>query len=156
MRDVGPLRCYFGASGIQRGHWRLCIGPLILRMFDYGLTLFGQPAAYWGGNFAYADEGSPVLHWGLQQHPLMFVAVAVAITAPMIMFILCWPRKPAAVLAAFIMLAHITGVASWILTSPLWGPVACFALVLFSLSVMEASEEALAAIQVVEPLAAIE
>jgi len=141
MRSLGSLEWYRGTRGIQKGHWWLCAGPVLLRGLDYGVTLYGQPAAYWEGNFARPNEGSLILHWCLQQHPLLFVAVALVLTGFSSLLILCWPRKPAEILAGLMMLGHAFGIATWVNSSPVWGLAACLALVYCCLSIGEAMEE---------------
>lgn len=35
----------------------LCAAPILLFLVDISLTLWGQPADYWAGNYAVAREG---------------------------------------------------------------------------------------------------
>jgi hypothetical protein len=134
---LGSPRHYRGAHGIQPGHVWLCAGPVILRCLDYGLTLFGQPDAYWAGDFMQANEGSPLLLWCLQQHPLLFVGAAAGLTVLFSLFILCWPREPARLLSTVLTFAHLYGVASWVFPSMICGPAACVALLYFCASLTE-------------------
>lgn len=128
MFHLGNLRQYAGACGIQRQHLRLCAGPLVLRALDYGITLCGQSPAYWAGEFHRANEGSHLLRWCLQQHPLLFVAVAAVLSLVYTLFILCWPEQPARLLAAVLVFGHAFGVFTWIAGSPVCGPVAAIAI----------------------------
>jgi hypothetical protein len=123
--------------GIRRGHIWLCCAPLLLRALDYGITLFAQSTEYWAGDYGRAVEGSPVLRWCLEQHPLMFVAVALALTVPFVLFILCWPERPARLLAGVLVVGHFYGVASWVFESEACGPTVLVALLYFCGSLIE-------------------
>ena len=56
----------------------LCAAPILLFLVDISLTLWGQPADYWAGNYAVAKEGSPEVRRVMQIHPaLLFAMIAV-------------------------------------------------------------------------------
>jgi hypothetical protein len=141
------------APGFQRSHGWLCLGPIILTLLDYSLTLIGQPAAYWEGNFLHANEGSSLLRWCLHQHPLIFVAAAVGLTSLFCLLILYWPPRAAKALAAWLMGAHAYGVATWVWGSLICGPAACVALLYFCWSVLNATATRLPAERAAQPVA---
>jgi hypothetical protein len=124
------------APWFQRGHGWLCLGPIILTLLDYGMTLAGQPAAYWAGNYLCVREGSALLRWCLHQHPLVFVVVATAVTGVYCLLIMHWPRRAAHALAAWLMGTHAFGVATWVFGSMILGPAACVAILYFCWSVL--------------------
>src|SRR4051794_28574643 len=57
----------------DRRRWWLCVGPVVLSLADAIATMWGQPPAYWAGNYAAFDECNPVTAWFLAIHPLAIV-----------------------------------------------------------------------------------
>ena len=114
--------------GIQKSHLWLCFSPALFRAIDYGLTLYAQPDGYWQGHYDLAHEGSTVLLWCLRLHPLAFVAAGLAFSLVFSLLILCWPTKPARLIAAVLTFGHIFGAATWIVASGAIGCAACMAM----------------------------
>ena len=56
-----------------------CLPAIVLCATDGLLTLWGQPQAYWSGNFASINEDHPVAAWFLSLHPLAFAAAGVGL-----------------------------------------------------------------------------
>jgi hypothetical protein len=108
----------------------LCVGPVLLCLLDQGLTLLGQPQAYWQGHFAAAFEGNPLLktmlrhgHAGLLLMPLWLAVVCG--------LVLALPRRFAMAASIAIMLGHTWGAAtwmSWMLPGGYWACMALFGL----------------------------
>ena len=61
---------------------RLCLPPLVLCVLDVSLTLHGQYAEYWAGNYAAGREGNPLAAPFLRHHPATFALLAVAWAGP--------------------------------------------------------------------------
>ena len=57
---------------------RFCLLMLVVYAADISLTLVGQPAAYWEGDYSLAQEGNPLVHPFLARSPWVFVAATVA------------------------------------------------------------------------------
>jgi hypothetical protein len=153
MPDFSTLNGYLGAEGIQKNRLSLCAGIVIFRSLDYGLTLSCQPSTYWAGSYGCANERSVILCWCLQQHPLVFVAAALLFMGCFSLLILCWPRQPAELIAAAVMISHVYGVATWTF-STICGPVLCVSLLYLCWSLITSSPAKLAVAQpAIRPLA---
>ena len=65
------------SSGLRRDAWEvsnddclgLCLPPLVFCLLDAAITLFGQSAQYWAGDYAQVNEGSPTFYDLLQIRP---------------------------------------------------------------------------------------
>jgi len=128
-------------AGLQLGNWKLCVGPVLLRSLDYGLTLYGQPPAYWNGDYFRAIEGSDLLRWCLVRSPLLFVAAGIVINVLSCLLLLCFQRPSAQLLAVFMMCAHIYGVVTWVMVSPMLGVPAFLALLYLCLALIQDMDE---------------
>jgi hypothetical protein len=96
---------------LQRLWW--CLPAAVLCAADGLLTLWGQPEAYWSGDFAKAREGHPVAAWFLTRHPLLFAAAGVPYLLLVAVAVMRLPRRVAAVLAAGVAAGHAFAVAAW-------------------------------------------
>jgi hypothetical protein len=97
--------------------WRklwLCLPPLLICFVDQVVTLRGQPAEYWAGDYLKALEGSPQGLWLLQRHPLAYVAAAFGYMLAFSGAILLLPRLLAQTLAVGMVLGHSWGAATWL------------------------------------------
>jgi hypothetical protein len=97
----------------------------VLFIADVGLTLAGQPTAYWAGNYATAIESNPLVRPLLAHSPGVFVAVAMTWLAMLSAVILWWPlwawgRRVTRVVAVISALAHAVASASWLVRSGGW------------------------------------
>ena len=90
-----------------------CLPGIVLCAADGLLTLWGQPEAYWSGDFASIDEGHPVAAWFLSLHPLAFAAAGVPYLLLVVALVLWLPRLWAAVMAVGIASGHAFAVALW-------------------------------------------
>ena len=106
---------------IHRDHARMCCGPVVACLCDLTVTLTGQSAEYWSGNWTAVTEGNPIPHWLLTQHPL---ALCGGITVWITVFctaILRLRSQPARVVAFTVMLGHATAAGTWLLNMKPWG-----------------------------------
>jgi hypothetical protein len=93
----------------------LCLPPLAMALLDLGLTLWGQPAPYWEGDFRATREGNPLVEAALRVHPLAVVAAAVAYILFFTGLIVLLPRFAAVSVALAIAQAHAFGAGTWVL-----------------------------------------
>jgi hypothetical protein len=114
--------------------WRqlwLCLPAVALMAADGGLTLVGQPSAYWSDGFTSINEGNPLAAELLATHPLLFAAAGIPYLAIVVGITVALPRWWAAVFAVAIASAHAVGVAAWcvvIFPQPQWPLLAMFAM----------------------------
>jgi hypothetical protein len=104
----------------------------VLALLDGALTLHGQPAEYWRGDWGLAVEANPPFRWLLRQHPLAFVAGGAAWVAAFLALLRCAPANLARVLAFVVLVAHALGAASWLAPWGLPGYALC--VLLFALA----------------------
>jgi hypothetical protein len=79
------------------------------------VTLLFQPPAYWAGQFDKVNEGSPIDHWMLAQHPLVFVTwVASWITAFSVV-LRYLPTRVSLTIALLLILGNASGANSWLM-----------------------------------------
>jgi Domain of unknown function (DUF5658) len=104
----------------------LCVPPITLCAFDGCMTLWGQPAAYWAGDYATVQEGNPLAAWFLTMHPLAFAAAGVPYVLLVAAAILWLPGRWSETAAALVSLSHAVGVVAWtvVLTSESPGALA--------------------------------
>ncbi|MBM3995099.1 MAG: hypothetical protein FJ303_13240 [Planctomycetes bacterium] len=95
------------------GKMWLCMSPVLLAVLDYGLTLYGQPAAYWAGDYSRVNEANPVSRWCLERHPALFVLEFFPWAGLFCVFIIVLPSTLAKMLSLGVALGHIVGAASW-------------------------------------------
>src|SRR5437870_1110740 len=121
-----------GRMGMKARHAWLCWGPAAVCLLDAGLTLLGQPDAYWSGRFDRAVEANPPFLWLLRQHPLYFAAGVLSWLVLSLSLILCLPGDLARAVAFLVHFVHTLGAASWLVGTGGFGYLACVAL--FTLS----------------------
>jgi hypothetical protein len=92
----------------------LLLPPIVLCSLDFGLTLYGQPDAYWAGDRASVNEMSPSFAHFLSLHPVVFLAAATLWIAVFSALILLLPEWPALVVVVAIVIGHMAGAASWL------------------------------------------
>ncbi|QDU18328.1 hypothetical protein [Urbifossiella limnaea] len=91
---------------------------------DVALTLAGQPAQYWGGEYGSALEANPVAYPLLARGPWLFVASAVGWFAVLSAVVVTWRRPFAGWVAVVVAAAHAVGGACWLARIGPWGLVA--------------------------------
>jgi hypothetical protein len=103
MESAAPRRCAW-----------LLLPPVALCALDFGLTLYGQPDAYWQGDLNAVSELSPSFAGFLSMHPLAFVGAVLLWIVIFSTLIVLLPERVALTLVIAIVLGHMTGAASWL------------------------------------------
>src|SRR6266852_3031289 len=78
-------------------------------LFDTGLTLHGQPAEYWAGDYSSSTEGAPFFRKLFEMHPAAAVAGEGLWAVIILVLILLLPEVPAVILTITIVLGHMAG-----------------------------------------------
>lgn len=88
---------------------------LFLWLFDLIATLVGQSPGYWAGNFSEAKELNPIFFWFLSKGPDVFIVATVAYIFLLVVILFLIPLRIAIITAYIASIAHVIGVASWML-----------------------------------------
>jgi hypothetical protein len=88
---------------------------IFLWLLDVILTLAGQSREYWAGNFSEAKELNPLFHWFLSNGPDVFLVATVAYILLLVAIIFLIQLRIALMTAYIASIAHLIGVASWML-----------------------------------------
>src|SRR5262245_25095332 len=111
---------------VSRRFW--LIGPAVAVLaIDVALTLGGQSAGYWAGNFHEAVEGNPLAFPLLARGPWVFAAVAAAWGVALVLVLGWWRHAASDWIAALVALGHAVGGSSWLARFGEWGWVAAIA-----------------------------
>lgn len=119
-------------SGVSNRLLGLCPPAALFCALDGTLTLAGQSAEYWSGNYSAVNETSPTFNHVLQTHPAAFAAVLMAWIAVFVGMILLVTDTLALILSVAITFGHTAGAATWLLWRFQYGYQACNALFLAS------------------------
>lgn len=92
----------------------LCVVPVLLAVLDGSVTLAGQPAAYWAGDYSQAREGTPGFRALLAYGPGAYGAGLAAWVLAFVGMILLLPPTPALAVCLVFTLGHTVGAFSWI------------------------------------------
>lgn len=99
----------------NRNKLLMCCGPVAACLCDLTVTLSGQSAEYWNGDWSAVTEGNPIPHWLLSQHPLALCS-GIAVWIVIFCAAILWLRLPVARVVAFaVMLGHATAASTWLL-----------------------------------------
>jgi hypothetical protein len=101
-------------DGIKRRFLGLCLPPLLFCLLDDALTLLGQSAEYWAGDYARVNEGSPTFHDLLQIHPAAFLLGNLIWILIFVVGIFLLPDALALILSIAVTFGHTAGAATWI------------------------------------------
>jgi hypothetical protein len=93
----------------------LCLPPLLLSLFDGIITLIGQPAEYWAGNYSLAQEGNPTFYGLMIISPWAAVALFVIWIGLYVGLILLLPDTLALIVSIAVTFWHTVGAATWLL-----------------------------------------
>jgi hypothetical protein len=88
---------------------------LFLWLFDLIAILVGQSAGYWAGNFSAAKELNPIFFWFLRKGPDVFIIATAAYIFLLVVILFLVPLRIAIITAYIASIAHLIGVASWML-----------------------------------------
>ncbi len=105
----------------RKNRFWLCLPPIVLCLLDGALTLLGQPAQYWGGDFACANEWNPLFAPILQRHPLAFIAGGALSITGFTLAIVYLPIIPAVWVSLGFSMGHAIGAAGWFIREGSWG-----------------------------------
>lgn len=119
-------------TGLKQRFLGLCVPPVLLCLLDNALTLAGQSAEYWAGNYASVNEGSPTFYQLLQVHPAAFAAGGALWIAIFVAGILLLPDTLALIVSIAVTCGHTLGAASWIIWHFQFSYQVCNGLVLLS------------------------
>ena len=114
----------------------LCLPPLALCAVDGSITLAGQSTAYWSGNYAAVNEGSPTFNHLLQIHPGAFAVGLLIWAVVFVGLILLLPDTLALIVCIAVTFGHTVGAATWVLYRFRYGYQACNGLFLLSAALL--------------------
>lgn len=109
----------------SRRLWGLCLPPAAAACLDAALTLVGQSAEYWAGDYASVNEISPTFQHLLAYHPLAFLVGFLGWMLVFVAMILLLPRTLALATSLAVTVGHIGGAATWLLYRFHYGYQAC-------------------------------
>jgi hypothetical protein len=119
-------------TGVGRRLLGLCLPALVFCALDAGLTLFGQSAAYWAGEYRCVSEGSPIPNHFLQFHPIAF-AIGILLWAMLfVIIILLMPDVLALIVSIVVTFGHVWGASTWLFFRFQYGYQWCMGLFLAS------------------------
>jgi len=87
---------------------------LLAFAFDIGMTMYGQPAQYWAGDYSRTTEGAPFFRKLYEIHPLAAIAGNGLWAAIIVTWILLMPEVVAVILAIAIVFGHTAGGYTWL------------------------------------------
>jgi hypothetical protein len=112
-------------KGVRQRFVGLCLPPLAFGVLDGVLTLAGQSAEYWGGEYARVNEMSPTFNNLLVAHPLAFAVGLLVWFAVFVGIILLLPDTLALSASIAATFGHTVGAATWLLWRFQYGYQAC-------------------------------
>jgi hypothetical protein len=87
---------------------------LLAFLLDSSLTLQGQPAEYWSGNYAYTTEGAPLMRHLYMVHPLAAVAGYLVWAGLVLGLLVLLPEVLAVILSIAVVFGHVGGAYTWL------------------------------------------
>lgn len=119
-----------GSSSLWPRLLGLCCVPILFCLLDTSVTLAGQSADYWSGNFSEPEESCPTLFRLLSIHPVAFVGGMLIWIVAFTVLIVLLPDVLALIASIGITFGHTAGAASWLLWRYQYGYQECNALFL--------------------------
>jgi hypothetical protein len=92
----------------------LCVAPFTSCLLDKSMTLLGQPARYWAGDYAKYYEGNPITAYFLARNPAAYLVYTLVQFILYGLIIMLLPKRLAMITALAITILHFTGAATWI------------------------------------------
>jgi hypothetical protein len=81
--------------------------------FDFGITIFGQPASYWQHPHT-ADEGNPVFRWFMFQGAWCYFGFILAYIAGVLALVTLLPKQTAIITGLVFLLSHYFAGSTWL------------------------------------------
>ena len=88
---------------------------LLAFLLDSGLTLKGQPAEYWAGQYSYTTEGAPFMRRLYMIHPIAAVGGYMCWAGILLGLLVLLPERLAVVLAIAVVFGHVAGAYTWLI-----------------------------------------
>ncbi len=101
-------------EGNVRARLWLLLPAVCLFAGDISMTLAGQPATYWAGDYSTAAEYNPIVFPLLARHPALFVAGALLWLGLAAALVLLWRHSLTVWLAMAIALGSALGASTWL------------------------------------------
>ena len=92
---------------------KLCWLLVAVIVFDFGITIFGQPSSYWH-NPQTADEGNPVFRWVMYQGAFCYLAFILAYLVGVLALVTRLPRPAAVITGLVFLLSHYFAGSTWL------------------------------------------
>src|SRR4051794_24914098 len=86
---------------------------LLAFLLDSGLTLHGQPAEYWAGQYTFTTEGAPLMRRLYMAHPLAAVGGYLAWAGILCGLLVLLPEVLAVILSIAVVFGHVAGAYTW-------------------------------------------
>lgn len=85
----------------------------VVIVFDFGITLLGQPASYWHHPHT-ADEGNPVFRWFMIRGVVVYFAFILGYVAGVVALVSRLPRQAAIITGLVFLLSHYFAGSTWL------------------------------------------
>lgn len=82
-------------------------------VFDFGITLLGQPSSYWHHPHA-ADEGNPVFRWFMVRGIICYLAFILSYTGGVVVLVSRLPKQTAVITGFVFLLSHYFAGSTWL------------------------------------------
>jgi hypothetical protein len=82
-------------------------------IFDFGITMLGQPASYWHHPDA-AEEGNPVFRWFMIRGAVVYLAFIFGYVAGVVVLVSRLPRQAAIITGLVFLLSHYFAGSTWL------------------------------------------
>jgi hypothetical protein len=92
----------------------LCLTPFLSYLFDDALTLMGQTASYWQGDYLSVIELNPVNHWFLSLHPLAYFTFDIVSFCILAFMIISLPLELSKILSLYVVISNTYAGFSWL------------------------------------------
>ena len=86
---------------------------LFVIVFDFGITILGQPSSYWHNPQA-ADEGNPFFRWFMIQGSLCYLAFIITYIAVVMSLVTLLPKQAAFITGLTFLLSHYFAGSTWL------------------------------------------
>ena len=92
----------------------LCLPFILVCVSDGCITLYGQSALYWSGNYHLSNESFPAFNWALQQGPTVFVLQSLLWIMVFSVLVLFLSGFISEALSLALTMGHSWGVMTWL------------------------------------------